>query len=333
MNEMRASRLVFLLGSTVFATHSACASEATALILEAKIPLGEVAGRIDHLAYDPARQRLYVAELSNDSVAIVDLKAQRVLSTVNGFDEPQGIGYEPATDTIYVANGGDGSLRMFGGADFSQVGSIPLGADADNVRVDAPAHLAYVGYGSGAIAVIEPVSRKHIADIALKGHPESFQLDSPGTRIFINVPDEGLIEVASRETGKVIARWHMDDLRANYPLAIDHERGRILAVFRRPARIEAFDVHDGSRVGGVDTCSDADDIFIDAKRDLIYVICGQGTIDTYSPTDKTFERVGQVATSGGSRTGLFVKEADRLFVAIRASRAQPASIWVFRPAP
>src|SRR5262245_8495752 len=33
-----------------------------------KIPLGDVSGRIDHLAIDLARRRLFVAELGNDTV-------------------------------------------------------------------------------------------------------------------------------------------------------------------------------------------------------------------------------------------------------------------------
>src|SRR6187551_1945688 len=89
----------------------------SSLTVDVKIPLGDIAGRIDHLAYDSARQRLYVAELGNNSVGIVDLKQRRLLRTVAGFDEPQGIGYEASTDTVYVANGGDGSLRLFRGAD------------------------------------------------------------------------------------------------------------------------------------------------------------------------------------------------------------------------
>jgi DNA-binding beta-propeller fold protein YncE len=49
------------------------------LTVEARIPLGDIAGRIDHLAYDPTRGRLYVAELGNNTVGIVDLKTRRVM--------------------------------------------------------------------------------------------------------------------------------------------------------------------------------------------------------------------------------------------------------------
>ncbi len=42
------------------------------LVLETKIPLGAVRGRIDHFGFDPHGQRLFIAELGNDTVGVVD---------------------------------------------------------------------------------------------------------------------------------------------------------------------------------------------------------------------------------------------------------------------
>src|SRR5882724_10686109 len=87
-------------------------ADSSPLRLEAKIPLGNVQGRIDHMAIDLARQRLFVAELGNNSVGIVDLNGHKVIRTLDGLKEPQGVAYLPSTDTLYVANGGDGSVRQ-----------------------------------------------------------------------------------------------------------------------------------------------------------------------------------------------------------------------------
>src|ERR1700730_12441565 len=84
------------------------------LVLEAKIPLGEVSGRIDHLAIDVKRQRLFVAELGNDALGVVDLAAGKVLRTIAGLKEPQGVAYVDFADSIYVANAGDGSVWVCG---------------------------------------------------------------------------------------------------------------------------------------------------------------------------------------------------------------------------
>src|SRR6201988_3826028 len=84
-------------------------AETAPLQLEAKIPLGNVHGRIDHMAVDLKRQRLFVAELGNDTIGVVDLANRKLLQTIAGRNEPQGVGYEPSTDTLYAANAGDGS--------------------------------------------------------------------------------------------------------------------------------------------------------------------------------------------------------------------------------
>src|SRR5262245_8106416 len=81
------------------------AADAASLTVEKRIPLGEVRGRIDHLALDTKRQRLYVAELGNNSLGVVDLRAGRVITTVAGLHEPQGVAYVADTDTVWVANG------------------------------------------------------------------------------------------------------------------------------------------------------------------------------------------------------------------------------------
>src|ERR1700724_4114357 len=114
------------------------------LQLEAKILLGNVRGRIDHMAVDLKRQRLFVAELGNDSVGIVDLQNRRLIRTIPRLKEPQGVGYEPSTDMLYVASAGDGSVRLFEGNDYKSAGQIELGSDADNIRIDAAAKRVFI---------------------------------------------------------------------------------------------------------------------------------------------------------------------------------------------
>lgn len=301
--------------------------------VEAKIPLGDVKGRIDHLAFDPRRQRLYVAELGNNSVGIVDLAAREVIRTVAGFHEPQGIGYEPTTDAVYVASGGDGAVRVFRGEDFSALGEIALGEDADNVRIDKQAQRVYVGFGDGALAVIDAATRRKLVDIALKGHPESFQLDPAGDLVFVNVPDAGQIAVVTRSAQRQVSSWPTGKLRANYPLTLDPTKGRVISIFRHPARLEAFEERSGRNLGGIDVCGDSDDVFVDSKRQRLYVICGEGFVDVFDSSGEAYTRIGRLTTSAGSRTGLFVPELDRLLIAIRASGKEAAAIWILRPDP
>lgn len=328
---MRLRGLALFLGMIMPISAAAAQTPPAPLVLEGKIPLGAVSGRIDHLAVDVKRQRLFVAELGNNSLGVVDLAAGKVLKRIAGLSEPQGVGYEPVTDTLYVANAHDGSVRILRGDDVSAVGGIDLGDDADNVRIDPDRNRVIVGYGSGALAIIDPAARTKVGDIRLKAHPESFQID--GDRVFVNVPDARAIEIADLAKEGVVGVVPSRLNSANFPMAIDREARRVLVVFRSPPRLVILSAGDGSTVASLDTCGDADDVFVDAKRHQAYVVCGAGLIDVFADEPGSYRRIGQVPTVSGARTALFVPEMDRLFVAARAAGAGPAAIWAFRPAP
>jgi len=303
------------------------------LQLETKIPLGDVRGRIDHMAVDLKRQRLFVAELGNNSVGIVDLPNRKLISRIPGLKEPQGVGYEPTTDRLYVANAGDGSVRLFEGSDYKTSGRIELGSDADNIRIDAAANRIFVGYGSGALAVIDPSTHSKVGDIPLKAHPEAFQIDPNTSQIFVNVPDARGIAVVDRVSQKQIGEWPTADRGANFPMVLDHVRRQVLVIFRAPAALGVISMTNGKRIATAETCDDADDLFIDAKRARVYVSCGAGFLDVLEAKDATYRRIARIPTVSGARTSLFVPEMDRLLVAVRASSGEPAAIWIFRPMP
>src|SRR3954467_4346481 len=132
------------------------AEPAAPLVLERTIALKDVKGRIDHLAVDLGRKRLFVAELGNGTVDVIDLASAGVIRRIEGLKEPQGLAYAPAADVLAVASAGDGSVRLYHGENLSPAGSIDLGDDADNIRLDARTGNLVVGYGRGGLAVIDP---------------------------------------------------------------------------------------------------------------------------------------------------------------------------------
>jgi DNA-binding beta-propeller fold protein YncE len=291
-----------------------------------------VQGRIDHLAVDVKRQRLFVAELGNNSLGVVDLAAGKLLRTITGFSEPQGVGYAPFADAVYVANAGGGSVHVLRGEDLAPAGRIELGRDADNVRVDTVRQRVLIGYGAGALAVIDPATRSKVADFRLKAHPEGFQIDVTGAQAFVNLPDAHEIAVVNLATG-VSRSLPVEGLRGNYPMAINRDAQQVLVVFRNPPTLMVFSGLEGRAGGKIDTCGDADDVFVDTTRYRVYLSCGEGVVDVLEARGETYAHLAKVPTVAGARTSLFVPEFDRLFVAVRANSSEPAAIWVFRPTP
>jgi DNA-binding beta-propeller fold protein YncE len=323
---------VVLAASLIWSAKVTAQTADAPLVLETKIPLGEVSGRIDHLSIDVKRQRLFVAELGNDSVGVVDLAVGKVLRRITGMSEPQGVAYVPFADSVFVANAGDGSVHVLRGDDLAPIGRIELGEDADNVRVDTGRNRVLVGYGNGALAVIDPATRTKAADIRLKGHPESFQIDETGTKVFVNVPDARDVEVADLAS-QANRSLPTHGAGSNFPMAIDRDAHRVLIVFRSPPTLMALSSQDGRIITKIETCGDADDVFVDAKRHHVYVSCGEGVVDVLDQREAEYRRLARVPTVSGARTSLFVPELDRLFVAVRARSGEPAAIWVFRPLP
>jgi DNA-binding beta-propeller fold protein YncE len=307
-------------------------SSPSPLQLEGKIPLGDVRGRIDHMAIDLPRRRLFVVELGNDTVGVVDLNERKVLHVIAGLKEPQGVGYVSSSDTLFVANAGDGSVPLFRGVDYRAAGRIGLGDDADNIRVDATSNQVFIGYGNGALAIIDAATNGKIADIQLKAHPESFQLARSLGRIFVNVPKAHEIAVVDRAAGKQIASWPVGN-DSNFPMALDENAGRVLVAFRSPAQLGVFSMRDGSTIATVEACGDADNLFVDAKRHRVYLSCGDGHLDAFDTQGDAYRRAARIPTISGARTSLFVPEIDRLFVAARANPGEVAAVWVFRPTP
>ncbi len=303
------------------------------LVLERTIPLAGVSGRIDHMAVDLGRKRLFVAELGNGTVDVVDLAAGKIIHRIDRLSEPQGVGFTPQADLVAVASAGDGSVRLFRGDDFSPAGVIKLGEDADNVRLDTRTGQLVVGYGSGGLAVLDAASRSVAAKIPLAAHPESFQLDPGAGRAFVNLPDAGQVAVVDVAAGKQVASWRVPGLHANFPMALDSAGGVLATVFRNPPRFVVLDTSTGAAAVNLATCGDADDVFLDARRKRFYISCGAGEVDVVQQDATGHHSFARIPTRPGARTSLLVPELDRLFVAARSGAAgAEAAILVFRPA-
>jgi DNA-binding beta-propeller fold protein YncE len=324
----------FILACIMLATATARAAEPGALTLETTIPLPDVRGRIDHMAIDRARQRLIVAALGNNTVEVADLATGKLFQRIHGLGEPQGAAYADKADLIFVANAGDGSVRLFRAADLTAFGRIDLHKDADNIRIDPRNGNIVVGYGNGGLAIIDPMRRAEIGTIPLQGHPEGFQIEPTTGRAFVNVPDAGQIAVVDLDARRQTATWKVADASGNFPMALDPTRDVLATVFRSPPRLVLLDTKTGTVTGTLPACRDADDVFFDAERERIYVSCGAGEIAVFQREGGTYRRLSSVATATGGRTSLFVPELDRLFVAVRAGLlGSDASIQAFRPMP
>jgi hypothetical protein len=308
------------------------AADSNALTLVKIIPLPDVHGRIDHMTLDVRRLRLFVAALDNNTVEETDLVGGKRVRTIGDCSEPQGLAFVPRENRLVIANGGSGVVKILDASSFETLKSIGDLPDADNVRYDAKSDLIYVGYGDGALAVIRAATGERVADIQLAGHPESFQLERNGSRLFVNIPAGKQVAVVDRDRQVELAEWPMKEFGGHFPMALDETNHRLLIGCRNPARLVVLDTMTGKHVAGPAIDKDTDDLFFDASRKVIYVSCGAGFIDVIEQRNAdSYELLERIPTRSGARTSYFSSERGEFYLAVRAgSGSGGAEIRVYQ---
>jgi len=305
-------------------------SKTGSLKLTASIPLPGVSGRIDHLSIDYTHQIIFVAALGNNSVEVVDLKTKKVIHSIKGLHEPQGVAYISESNAVFVANGDNGECDVFNAATFQKINSLALPGDADNVRYDSVDKKIYVGYGNGGIAIIDAANFKLINEIKFPGHPESFQLDKVSKKIYLNVPDEEQIEVIDLNKNAVVEKWKMNDATSNFPMALDEAHHRLFVGCRHSPTLLIIDTQTGKTITSFSIDGDTDDIFYNAAGKEIYVSCGEGFVDVFRQSDaNTYASNGRISTNSGARTSLFDTGLNQLIVASPMRFGRNASLLIY----
>jgi WD40 repeat protein len=307
------------------------AQNAAPLKLKQTLPLSGVEGRIDHFAFDPVGERLFVCALGNNTVEVLDLRKGERVHSITGLGAPQGVAYAPEANRLFVADDKGGICKIYDGKSFQAVGELNLEDDADNVRYDETNQKIYVGFGSGGIAVVNAPDGKQVGSIKLSAHPEAFQLEKKGSRIFANVPNSRHVAVIDRDKGKVVTKWKTDLAFANFPMALDEADHRLFVGCRLPSKLVVLNTDSGDAVAKIDISGDTDDVFYDTKRHRVYAICGAGKINVIDQIDPNTYRVSTtIGTADGARTGFFVSELDVLFVAVPHRGSQQAEVRCYQ---
>ncbi len=304
------------------------------LILDRIIAVPGADGRFDHMAVDAKTGRVFASVYGNDTVAVLDVHRSREIHTISGgLDEPQGVAYLPDLNRIVVTNSGDGSCKVFDGTTYEPIATVKFADDADQLRYDPSRHLIYVGYGDGAIGTIDALTNKVTGEnFELGAHPESFQLEQSGPRIFANLASQNQIAVINGDTRK-ITKWSLPGAGTNFPMALDEKHRRLFVSARRPATLLVLDMDTGREVTRLPGAADSDDMWYDATRKRIYVPGGEGLIFVYQQADADhYSLLAKVPSTIGARTSAYfgqVGKHNSLYLAVPGRSNRGAELWVY----
>lgn len=300
------------------------ARAADPLELVQTIVLKGKAGKLDHVALDAKRERLFLADTANGTLDVVDVKGGKLLKQLPGQTGIQGIAFAADIDRVFVGLGGGGLCNVFNGEDFKTLKTIKFSGDADNVRYDPAAHLTFVAHDEKALGVIDAKTFSVLPDIKLPGAAEGFQIETKRPRLYLCMPSPSEVLVIDTEKKAIIANYPVKMAGGGHPIALDEANHRLFIGCRTEPMVVVMDSESGKEIAGVPIPKDVDDLYYDAQRKKLYASCGEGFIavirqesaDKYSPEAK-------IETVKGAKTSLFSPDLNRFYLAVPRQPNQP----------
>jgi WD40 repeat protein len=302
-----------------------------------------VQDRLDHLAVDAMGKRLFIAALGDkqNTLEVVDLKSNKRIASIPGQSKPQGVFYSPDFKKLFVANGTDGTCKVFTGHTFKLVDNLAIGTDADHVGYDPETKYLYVGIGdakSGALSVIDTRTDKHVWDIKTDGRPGGIKFDKSNSQIYVTLAGSDKLGVVDRKKREQVKTWPVAGVPGNVALALDEKHHRLFAGSRMPAILTVLDTETGRTITQLEGVPGIDDLWYDAAHQRIYASGGRGfdvgSVYVYQQTGSDqYVLTSKVPTASGAGTSLWVDEFNRFYVAAPASEKQEAQVLIFEPQP
>jgi hypothetical protein len=274
--------------------------------------------RLDHVALDAKRDRLYVANQANASLDVIDLKQGKVLKTVPDQSEIQGVTYVPELDRVF-ATLGTGSLHVFDGDATKLLKTIKI-PEADNCRFDPRSGQIYVAAIADKkdrkLAIVDAKALEAKGEIKLPSAAEAFVLEKDRPRLYVNTPAPHQVLVIDTDKKEVLKK-HAVSEAGNFPLALDEANRRLFVGCRKEPKLLVLDTESGKEIAAVPIPNDVDDIYYDAKRKRLFASCGEGFIVVIAQKDKDrYEVQEKLPTVKMARTCLYDADSGRLFVPI-----------------
>ena len=136
----------------------------------ATVPLGSKSPY--GVAVDPGTHTVYVTNVKDGTVSVIDASTRTVTATIPVGKSPQEVAVDPGTHTVYVTDYGDNSVSVIDASTRTVTATIPVGTSPHGVAVDPGTHTVYVANAKdGTVSVIDASTRTVTATIPVGKSP------------------------------------------------------------------------------------------------------------------------------------------------------------------
>lgn len=152
---------------------------------------------------DPAFNLLYVTNLGNNTVTVIDAKTKKPFKVIPVGEGPLGIALNPKSGKLYTTNRAGNSVTVINTADYSTK-TIPVGITPNNIRINSETNKIYITQsGDNKIAVIDGDKDEVLKYIPVGIAPQGLNLDTIKNKIYVANFGEDTVSVIDGKTDEV----------------------------------------------------------------------------------------------------------------------------------
>src|SRR3989475_10514808 len=245
-------------------------------------------------------KKLFIVEGDASAVRVYDSDSYQAVGEIKVSIDADSIAYDPATNYLYVVNGG------------------------------REAHTPY-----SLITVVDTNSSKKLRDIKINSNRvEAIVLEKSGPRLFCNITGQNAVGVLDRNKSALTATWPLPagDTQ-NVAMALDEADHRLFVVTRKPGKLIVLDSSSGKIITSLPAVGMVDDMSFDTRQRRIY-LAGDQFVDVFEQEDPDhYVLLAKIPGSFRAKTGILIPQLNRYYLAAPHHGDKEAEVRVYEVQP
>lgn len=242
--------------------------------------------RFDYLTIDPDDHYLISAHLGAGQTYVIDVRTNKVVSTVKDTPGAEGVEYVPELRKFYTSNAGDNTIGVVDLRTMKVIQKLPTERKPDGSAYAAPFHKLYVSDERGrAEAIVDVRKDEIIKTLHFDSETGMPQYDPVARKVYVNLQDQNLFAVIDPSTDEVAGRYPVGRCQGNHGMTLDPEHHRAFLSCEGNDLMTVFDLDSDKPIVYLPMASGPDVIKFDSGLGRIYVACYSGAISIFHEDD------------------------------------------------
>jgi DNA-binding beta-propeller fold protein YncE len=252
------------------------------------------------ILYRKDLKKLFIVDGDASAIKVYNSDNYQMTDQIKVSIDADSIAYDPATNYLYVVNGGREAKTPY-----------------------------------SFISVVDTNSSKKLRDIKIDSdRVEAVVLEKSGPRMFVNITGKNAVGVLDRNKSTLMATWPLPGGdKVNVNMALDEANHRLLVTTREPPKLVVLNSDDGKAIASLPAVGMIDDMSYDAKQKRIY-LAGTEFVDVFEQKDADhYVLLAKVPGSFRAKTALLVPELNRYYLAVPHHENKDAEVRVYEVRP